>query len=124
MNIFNNFDYSVLDDPEFSESGVREALINPLLYELGYKPYGKLRILYDKKVSPPFVQTGSKKREIVNIPDYLLEVDGKYAWVLDAKNPNENILSGEHKEQVYFYAIHPDIRVDYSSSFPILYFIS
>lgn len=32
--------------------------------------------------------------------------------MLDAKRPNQNIFSGNSVEQVYSYAIHPEIRVD------------
>ncbi len=53
---------------------------------------------------------GARRRKLTNFPDYLLEVDDKYVWVLDAKDPNENITSGRNVEQVYFYAIHPEIR--------------
>ena len=44
------------------------------------------------------------------VPDYLLEIDGRYTWVLDAKGPDEEVKTGENVEQAYFYAIHPDIR--------------
>ncbi len=57
------------------------------------------------------MQTGSGRHKLTSIPDYLLEVFGKYAWVLDAKAPNEDIKTGKNVEQTYFYAIHPEIRV-------------
>ncbi len=47
------------------------------------------------------------------IPDYLLKVADNYAWVLDAKAPTEEIKTGEHIEQVYSYAIHPEVRTKY-----------
>jgi DNA modification methylase len=47
------------------------------------------------------------------IPDYLCAVQGRYAWVLDAKSPQEEVLNEEHRQQIYSYAIHPDIRVKY-----------
>ncbi len=37
----------------------------------------------------------------------------KYRWLLDAKSPGENIVSGKHVEQAYSYAIHPEIRAQY-----------
>ncbi|MDO4881500.1 MAG: DNA methyltransferase [Capnocytophaga sp.] len=109
--LLNNFNFDLLNSPEFKEDAVREELINPILKELGYKAYGHNRILYSKTLPHPFVKIGSQKRPILIIPDYLLEVDNAYTWVLDAKSPSENILSGEHVEQVYSYAIHPDINV-------------
>ncbi|EGD33642.1 MULTISPECIES: DNA methyltransferase [unclassified Capnocytophaga] len=111
MSLYDNFDFELLNSPDFKEDAVREELINPILKELGYKAYGHNRIIYSKTLSHPFVKIGSQKRPINIVPDYLLEVDGRYSWVLDAKAPTENILSGEHIEQVYSYAIHPDINV-------------
>jgi hypothetical protein len=43
----------------------------------------------------------------------LLEREGKYAWVLDAKAPTENIDSGKNVEQAYSYAIHKEVRVPF-----------
>ena len=112
-NIFSNFDFDAINDPDFEEGSVREEIISPILKALNYKAFGRNKIIRGKSVTHPFVQTGSKKRELKNFPDYLLEIDGKYAWVLDAKEPDQEIKTGENKEQVYFYAIHPEIRVDY-----------
>jgi DNA modification methylase len=112
-NIFSDFDFSLLDSEQFKEDSVREDLIMPLLTELGYSSYGKNKIIRSKAVSHPFVQTGSGKHQLTSIPDYLFEVGGKYAWVLDAKAPNEDIKTGRNVEQTYFYAIHPEIRVSY-----------
>ena len=110
-NLYQNFDFSLLDSPDFKEDSVREELILPMLKELGYSAQGENKIHRSKSVSHPFVQTGSGKHKLTSIPDYLLEVFGKYAWVLDAKAPNEDIKTGKNVEQTYFYAIHPEIRV-------------
>lgn len=112
-SIFEDFQFSAIDDPDFEESSVREELISPMLKALNYKAFGRNKILREKGVSHPFVMTGSTKRELTNYPDYLLQVDGKYRWILDAKDPGEEIKSGKNKEQAYFYAIHPEIRVEY-----------
>jgi len=112
QNFYNDFDFQILDSGEFKEDAVREELINPILKLLGYKSYGVNRIIYSKTLSHPFVQIGSKKRQINIVPDYLFEINGKYSWVLDAKAPFENITSGENIEQVYSYAIHPEIKAD------------
>lgn len=134
--LLSDFDFNVLNNPDFEESSVREEIINPILHSLGYKSFGSNRILREKQVKHPFVNVGSNKRELINYPDYLLEVNGKYSWVLDAKNPNEEIKTGSNKEQTYFYAIHPEIRVNYfalcngrefvlfhiSKETPVLYF--
>ncbi len=111
-NFYKDFDFQLLNNPEFKEDAVREELINPILKGLGYKAFGHNRIVYSKTLSHPFVKIGSKKRQINIVPDYLFEINGKYTWVLDAKAPNENITSSDHIEQVYSYAIHPDIQAD------------
>jgi len=110
-NVFSGFDFSLLDSPDFKEDSVREELILPMLKELGYSAQGENKIHRSKSVSHPFVQTGSGKHQLTSIPDYLLEAAQKYAWVLDAKAPNEDIKTGKNVEQTYFYAIHPEIRV-------------
>lgn len=111
--LFPNFDFSLLDSPDFKEDSVREELILPILKSLGYSATGVNKIHRSKTVSHPFVQTGSGRHQLTSIPDYLFEAAGKYAWVLDAKAPTEEIKTGKNVEQTYFYAIHPDIRVDY-----------
>jgi len=110
--LFKDFDFQLLNSGEFKEDAVREELINPILKQLGYKAYGHNRIVYSKTLSHPFVKIGSQRRQINIVPDYLFEINGKYSWVLDAKAPNENIISGENIEQVYSYSIHPDIQTD------------
>ena len=112
MNIFEDFDFSILDSPDFKEDTVREEIILPILKRLGYAASGTNKIIRSKNVSHPFVKVGSKKVPLTYIPDYLFEVENKYAWVLDAKAPNEEIKSGGHVEQTYFYSIHPEIRTD------------
>lgn len=111
MNLFEAFDFDLLDSPDFKEDSVREELILPILRALGYSSKGTNRIVRSKRIEHPFVSIGSKEARITNFPDYLLEVDGRYAWVLDAKGPAEDAISGPNKQQAYFYAIHPDIDV-------------
>jgi len=54
---------------------------------------------------------GSQKRRINIFADYLLTLNGKNGFVLDAKAPSEAIVKSPLVEQVFSYAIHPDIRV-------------
>ncbi|MBA3632553.1 MAG: hypothetical protein H0W58_07060 [Acidobacteria bacterium] len=105
-NLYQSFDFLLLDSPDFKEDSVREELILPMLKELGYSAQGENKIHRSKSVSHPFVQTGSGRHKLTSIPDYLLEVSGKYAWVLDARVPNEDIKAGKNIEQTYFYAIY------------------
>lgn len=108
---FKDFDFSLLDHPEFGEDSVREELIVPLLAALGYSASSPYRIIRSKKLDHPFVYFGTVRKGISIIPDYLLERDGQYAWILDAKGPSENIDTGKNVEQAYAYAMHRDVRV-------------
>jgi len=110
-DLFRNFKFGILDSPNFKEDSVREEIIQPILRELGYSSSGENGIIRSKSLPHPFVNIGSRKERIRIVPDYLLQVRGKNAWVLDAKAPSERIDSGSNVEQVYSYAIHPDIRV-------------
>ncbi len=97
-HFFADFDFSLLESPGFKEDSVREELIVPILKALGYASSGKNKIHRSKAVNHPFVKVGTKKRKLTNFPDYLLEVEGKYTWVLDAKAPDEEIKTGGHNE--------------------------
>ena len=109
--MFEDFDFCLLDDPGFKEDAVREELIVPILNRLGYTASGEHRIVRSKPLVHPFVSIGTKQYKINIIPDYLLSVGGLTKWVLDAKRPGEEILTGTNVEQAYSYAIHKDVRV-------------
>jgi DNA modification methylase len=108
--MITNIDLSLPNLPDFKEDSVREEIILPILNELGYRADGVNRIVRSKKLVHPFVNIGSQRRKINLIPDYLLVVENKPAWILDAKAPDESIESGQNVEQAYSYAIHPEIR--------------
>ncbi len=112
-HLFTDFDFDLLKSADFKEDSVREELIVPILKGLGYSAQGQNRIIRSKKLRHPFVTVGSKEVALTNFPDYLFEVDGKIAWVLDAKGPDETITTGKNREQAFFYAIHPEINVPY-----------
>lgn len=108
--MFEGFDFSLLDDPDFKEDSVREEIVFPLLQELGYSASGSSRIIRSKSLTHPYVHIGTRKHKVNIVPDYLLEVDDEHCWILDAKSPKENILDGKNVEQAFSYAIHPDVR--------------
>lgn len=131
---FNTFDFKRLNSPDFKEDSVREELILPLIQKLGYQG---TQIIRSKTLQHPYIKIGSKKRAINIVPDYLFKVEESYAWVLDAKAPNEDIKRGENVEQVWSYATHPEVRTKFfalcnghafslfrqdSDSEPVLYF--
>ncbi|HMI79693.1 MAG TPA: DNA methyltransferase, partial [Ferruginibacter sp.] len=109
--LFGDFDFSgIYANPDFKEDSVREVIILPILKELGYiQP----NIVRSKILQHPFLKTGSTKRPVNLVPDYSLKVEENFAWVLDAKAPNEKISNSDNVEQVFSYAIHPEIRSVY-----------
>ncbi len=110
-DLFNGYELnSIKNNPDFKEDSVREIIILPILKALGYN---NNTIERSKSLKHPFLKTGSKKRPINLIPDYLLKVENNYAWTLDAKAPNEKIVNSDNVEQVYSYAMHPEIRSTY-----------
>jgi hypothetical protein len=111
MNVFGDFDFGNLDDPQFLEDSVREEFVSPLLKALGYSASPPHKIIRSLHLRHPFVYIGTVKKHVTIIPDYLLQRDAMNAWILDAKAPNEPIDSGKNVEQAYSYAIHPDVRV-------------
>lgn len=109
--LFGQLDFKVIrTDPDFKEDSVREVIILPILKALGYI---QENIVRSKTLQHPFLKIGSKKRPINLIPDYTLKVENNYAWVLDAKAPNQKIINDDNVEQVYSYATHPEIRSNY-----------
>lgn len=113
LNILEGFAWSTLDDPSFQEDSVREEIIVPILKGLGYGIERPYRIIRSKKLLHPFVSIGSATKKIYLVPDYLLEVHDKNAWILEAKAPTTDILNTKHVEQAYSYAMHSEIRAPY-----------
>ena len=110
--LWGNIDFlSLKDNREFKEDSVREVIILPLLKYLGY---GEENIVRSLSLHHPFLKIGSnKKYPIQLVPDYVLRIENRYAWVLDAKGPRENLLDEDYVGQVYSYAVHPEIRSNY-----------
>jgi len=113
--LYTDFNFSLLEDPRFKEESVREELIAPLIRDLGYSNSGHTQVIRNHGLKHPFVSIGSSRKNITVIPDYLMQVNEKPAWVLEAKSPTEEITDIKHIEQTYSYAIHPEIRVNYFS---------
>jgi len=108
--MFTNFDPSFLDDPEFKEDSVREVIIAPMLTRLGYQPSGTTRVIRSKTLVHPFIFVGTRKHPVTIVPDYTLVHNDQPLLILDAKNPAEDVLTRDHVQQTYSYAIHPEIR--------------
>jgi hypothetical protein len=108
--MFQDFDFKLLDSPEFKEDSVREEIIVPILRRLGYSASPPNQIKRSVALAHPYVQIGSKRHQVNIIPDYLLIKDGVNHFILDAKAPSENIQTGKNVEQAYSYAIHSEVR--------------
>lgn len=108
--MFKDFDFGILDSPDFKEDSVREEIIIPILRSLGYSASGTNRVIRSKSLAHPYVHIGTKKHTVKIIPDYLIKAGEEFCWVLDAKSPREDIQSGKNVEQAFSYAIHPEIR--------------
>jgi len=109
--LFGKLDFNqISSNKDFKEADVRAVIIDPILKELGFTYHNILR---EKRLANPFLKTGSKKRPVNLIPDYVLKVKTGFAWVLDAKAPNQKIVNDDNVEQVYSYAAHPEIRSNY-----------
>ncbi len=109
--LFGQLDFkNIANDPDFKEDSVREIIILPIIKELGYT---QENIVRSKTLQHPFLKIGSKKRPVNLVPDYTLKVENNFAWVLDAKAPNQKIINDDNVEQVYSYASHPEIRSNY-----------
>jgi len=112
LQLFGNIDFrEILHNPDFKEDSVREVIILPILKQLGYS---QENIVRSKTLEHPFLKIGSNKKiPIKLVPDYILKIEDNFAWVLDAKAPNKRIVNDENVEQVYSYAMHPEIRSNY-----------
>jgi len=121
QNLFGQIDFKSLShNSEFKEDSVREVLILPILKELGYS---QTDIVRSKTLQHPYLTIGSKNKIAIKlIPDYSLKVANNFAWVLDAKSPDQNINDSENIEQVYSYSSHPEIRSTYFALCNGLYF--
>ena len=113
FNILDGF--NLLNDEEFREDSVREEIVLPILKGMGYNHSKPNKIRRSKKLQHPFVSIGSARKNIYLVPDYLMEVEDRYAWILEAKAPNQEILATKHVEQAYSYAVNSEIRVPYFS---------
>jgi len=110
-NLFGDLDFDkISSNRDFSEADVRAVIIDPILKELGFK---HADILREKQLKSPFLKTGSKKRKVNLIPDYIIKINNSYAFILDAKSPKQKIINDDNVEQVFSYAIHPEIRSYY-----------
>ena len=117
--MFEEFDFALLDGEDFKEDSVRELIIVPLLYALGFEgKNAKTNLNVKRSVSVHSdTVTGSNetiRQNALSIPDYLLFVDGKAHCVLDAKAPKVKIHAQSKAErQAFYYAINKEIKAPF-----------
>lgn len=63
INLFPNFDFSLLGLPEVKEDSVHEALISPMLHALGYSDSGTHKIIRSKSLANPFALSAAEVRQ-------------------------------------------------------------
>jgi hypothetical protein len=97
-------------DTDFNEASVREVVIAPLLTALRYR-YEQIK--HDHRLQHPYLRVGSQNRPVELVPDYALYVENRFAWILDAKAPWEDVFDVGHISQVFSYASHPEVRAKY-----------
>lgn len=94
-----------------SEADVREELIAPLLYRLGYARGTSFDIVREQTLRYDRVSLGRKKSSDVKLQgrlDYLLKIIGGPRWILEAKPPHE-ALADDAVAQALSYARHPEV---------------
>ena len=92
---------------EMKEADVREEIITPLLKRIGYGITGA-KISRAHRLKHPFLKYGHRETPIQAEADYLLEVDGNYRWILEAKPPEP--ISDEDICQTYSYTVHHEVN--------------
>lgn len=112
MGLFDNIDFNNLPE-NYNEKDVREDIIAPLLKALGYSAFNEsICIVREPRLKHPFTRFGTKNIKINIFPDYLIKVNGKNAFILEAKSPEKNIKNGENVEQAYSYAINREVQAN------------
>ncbi|MDR0785040.1 MAG: type I restriction enzyme HsdR N-terminal domain-containing protein [Treponema sp.] len=104
--LFGNLDInSLVSQKNFSEADVAAVVVEPLLKNLGFPPEN-----IERNKTLKF-RAGHKQHSMR--PDYLIRIGNSYAWVLETKQPNQNVFETENIEQAYSYAAHIEIQSAY-----------
>lgn len=98
------------DFSTYNEADVRENFIAPLLKLLGYGKNTVNDVLTEQslKLKEPFLKIGRKSIRI----DYMPTIRLKSFWIIEAKPGYAELEIGDFL-QAYFYAIHPEVQVQY-----------
>lgn len=101
---------------KLNETDVREEVLAPLIRLLGYRSGTENDVIREQSLKYPKLFLGRKDAkkdpELRGKADYILEVQGRLRWVIEAKAP-EVSLGQEQTEQAWSYANHPEVRAIY-----------
>ena len=100
--IFGQMDFSSM-----KEADVREEIVTPLLKSIGYGT-GDAIIMRQHRLKHPFLKYGHRETPIQAEADYLLEIDGSYRWILEAKPPEP--IKDQDIFQTYSYTVHHEVN--------------
>jgi hypothetical protein len=108
--------FAPLPFDRLNETDIREEVIAPLLRQLGYRAGSENNVIREQSLRYPKISLGLKKPkkdpELRGKADYILEVNGRLRWMIEAKAP-EVAIDIDAVEQAYTYANHPEIRAIY-----------
>lgn len=108
--------FEPLQFEELNETDIREEVLAPLVRILGYRSGTINNIIREQSLRYPRAFLGRKdvKRDplLRGKADYILKVNGKIRWVIEAKAPDVEI-DIDAIEQAWSYANHAEIRAVY-----------
>ncbi|MDB5988964.1 MAG: hypothetical protein JWQ10_367 [Herbaspirillum sp.] len=108
--------FESLDFSSFNEADVREEVLAPLLRFLGYRSGTENGVIRELPLVYPKQFLGRKEPNkdpvLRGRADYILDVQKKINWVLEAKSAFKEIEKDDI-EQAYSYANHAEVRAIY-----------
>ncbi len=109
-------DFPPLPFEKMNEADVREEVLAPLVRALGYRTGTEFNVIREQGLRYSRLYLGrknpAKDPELRGKADYILEVQERVRWVLEAKAPCVDIGSNDI-EQAWSYANHPEVRAVY-----------
>lgn len=104
--------FDAYDFGRMNETDVREAIVFPVIRQLGYRHSSANDIITELSLRYPKQFVGRKKKSDPDLrgkADYILEVDRRLRWVVEVKAPSEAI-DDDVRQQAYSYAVHAEIQ--------------
>jgi hypothetical protein len=104
--------FDAYDFDRMNETDIREAIVAPVLRELGYRHSSANDIITELSLRYPSQFIGRKKTSdpvLRGKADYVLEVDRRLRWVVEVKAPGEAI-DEDVRDQAYSYAVHAEVQ--------------